>query len=199
MLWKTEVLRSSGWSSPRRWKHYSTLKHWEIYMYPASRCTIPEDVIFSSTAWQHQTFKTAAFWDVTFCSLVDVYKRFGWMWCIHLQCRAQPEGSNKLTHHCNKFKSQLLVLYLISLILLEPVPMHIMHRNGSLNYSYEHTVPGCLNSTQARTVIPETHLAFWMQWIKWWVLGGCVLSSSISTPTQCDGQMTVMSKLKGVQ
>jgi hypothetical protein len=26
-------------------------------------------------------------------------------------------------------------------MLLEPVPMHIMHRNVSLNYSYEYTVP----------------------------------------------------------
>jgi len=84
------------------------------------------------------------------------------MCCIHLQCRTQPEGSNKTTHHCKNFKSQckVLMLYLINLMLLEPVPVHIMHRNGSLNYSYEYTVPDCLNSTQARTIIPETHLAF---------------------------------------
>jgi len=62
-----------------------------------------------------------------------------------------------------------------------------------INYSYEYTVPDCLNSKQAQTIIPETHLAFWMQWIKWRVLGRRVLSSSISTPTQCGEWMTVMS------
>jgi hypothetical protein len=91
------------------------------------------------------------------------------------------------------------MLHFINVMLLESVPMHIVHRNGSLNYSYEYTVPDCLNSTQARTIIPETHLELWMQWIKWRMLGRCVLSSSISTPTQCNGWMTVTSKLKVVQ
>ena len=191
MLWRTAVLRSSGSHSPKRWTHYSPLKHWALCMYPVLHCTIPEDVIFSSTVWQHQTFKNAAFWDVTFCSLISLYERFGGMCCIHLQCRTKPEGCNKTTHHCNNFKSQckVLMLYLINLMLLEPVQMHIMHRNGSINYSYKYRVPDCLNSKQAQTVIPETHLAFWMQWIKWRVFGRCIFSSSISTPTQCDGWM----------
>jgi hypothetical protein len=40
------------------------------------------------------TKKTAVFWHVTTCSLVEHYKNFGGAWCLHLQGQRQQKSSS---------------------------------------------------------------------------------------------------------